>query len=210
MSTRRIPVATLVAGGLLAAGVAAAGALTASGALAAGSSPAPSAAPSAPTAPGTPGQGPRGFAGRGRGGFGGPETALGGRLLHGDVVVAKPGGGTETLLVQEGTISAKSTGSITVKSSDGFTTVWTLDKNTRIRAGWKNGSVTDLAVGQTVSVSGTKSGSGGTAQFVGERPEGAPNANGPGTRRFGGGGPGVRPSSPAPSSSAGGAGYGTA
>jgi hypothetical protein len=193
MSARRFPIATLVAGGLLAGGVAAAGALTASGALAAGSTPSPAPSYSARRTPGGPG--PHGFGGRAGHGFGRPGMGLGGRMLHGEVVVQKPGGGTETLLVQSGAITATSATSVTVRSSDGFTVVWSLSSSTTIRAGRNSGSVKDLAKDNTVQVVGTKSGSGGTARFVGERPKGAPTGpagvpGGPRSGPFGGrGGP---------------------
>ena len=179
MSARRIPLATMVAAGLLAGGVAAAGWLTATGALAAGSAPHPAAS----ATPGAPGYGQHpGFGGRGgRAGLGLPGFGAGEKMLHGEVVVAKPGGGTETLLVQYGTISAKSTGSVTVRSSDGFTQVWSLGSGTTYRTGPRSGSAADLAVGDTVGVVGTKAGSGGAARTILERPKGTANGKtGPG------------------------------
>jgi hypothetical protein len=189
MSARRVPLATLVAAGLLAGGVAAAGWLTATGALAAGSAPHPAASSTA--TPGAPGYGQHpGFGGRGgRDGLGLPGFGAGERMLHGEVVVAKTGGGTETLLVQSGAISAKSAGSVTVRSSDGFTQVWSLGSGTTYRTGRQSGSAADLAVGDTVGVVGTKAGSGGTARTVVERPKGIPNAKGgPGTNGSNGNG----------------------
>jgi len=195
MASRRIPVATVVAGGLLAAGVAAAGALTATGALAAAGTP----APSATSAPGKPGEGPGPLGGPRGGRFAGPRLGFGGRVLHGEAVVPGTGGsGTQTVLVQKGTISAKSGNDLTVKSSDGFTMVWTLNSSTTVRTGWSSGSVKDLAVGDAVSVTGTKSGSGGTARFVAEPPKGTANGsrNAPGWRRGGHGRPGTTSPSP--------------
>jgi hypothetical protein len=210
MSARRIPLATMVAAGLLAGGVAAAGWLTATGALAAGSAPHPtaSATPGAPGYRQHPGFGARG--GLGMPGFGAAE-----KMLHGEVVVAKQGGGTETLLVQYGTISAKSTGSVTVRSSDGFTQVWSLGSGTTYRTGVRSGSAADLAVGDTVGVVGTKAGSGGSARTIMKRPKGTANgktgpgnsgsgsssssgsgSNGQGSGTNGNGGPGWRHGGP--------------
>lgn len=205
MSGRRIPLATMVAAGLLAGGVAAAGWLTATGALAAGSAPHPTAS----ATPGAPGYGQHpGFGGRA--GLGMPGFGAGEKMLHGEVVVAKPGGGTETLLVQYGTISAKSTGSVTVHSSDGFTQVWSLGSGTTYRTGPRSGSAADLAVGDTVGVVGTKAGSGGAARTIMDRPKGTANgktgpgssgakgngSNGQGSGTNGYGGPGWRHGGP--------------
>lgn len=199
MPARRVPIATLVAGGLLAGGVAAAGALNAAGALAVDGSSTPAAAystsgaPGGPEAAGTAGPDRRDHSGERRGhGFGLPGMGMAGRMLHGEVVVAKPTGGTETLLIQSGTITAASSNSITVKSSDGFTLAWSLGSGTTVRTGPRTGTTQDLAKGDTVEVVGTKSGSGGIARFVGERPRGRPQGV-PDSRRGVPGGPGHRP-----------------
>jgi hypothetical protein len=42
-------------------------------------------------------------------------------FLHGDVVFAKDGGGTQTMIFQKGTATAIGGGYVTVRSSDGFT-----------------------------------------------------------------------------------------
>jgi ABC-type branched-subunit amino acid transport system ATPase component len=102
----------------------------------------------------------------------GPGIGGFGRALHGELVVPGPNGsGTQTVLVQSGSISAKSGDTITVKSTDGFALEWTLNSSTKVRTGRQSGSVKDLAVGDPVILTGTKSGNGkGVATFVGERP----------------------------------------
>jgi hypothetical protein len=45
-------------------------------------------------------------------------------VLHGQVTIQKPGGGYETLDVQRGTVTAVSATSLTVKSTDGYTTTY--------------------------------------------------------------------------------------
>ncbi len=204
MFTSRISISTLAAGGLLAAGVVTAGALTATGAIAAGSSPSASSTP-APSSSGQPGRGP--FAGA-RPGFG-PMGGLPGvgraGVLHGEYVVGKAGGGTETVLVQTGKITAVSGNDVTVKSTDGYTLTWTLGSSTTVRTGWNKGSVKDLAVGDTVSAEGTKAGSGAAARSVVERPAGA-RTGARAARPGWGGGPG-RPggtATPAPGGSSSG------
>lgn len=223
MGPSRSTVVAVAAGSLLALGVGAAAVLSGTGALAASPSPTPTASGSA-----TPGYGPGKANGPGartgdRMGKGGPGGfglgRLGGTMLHGEVVVQKAdGSGTETLLVQRGTVTAKDGSTVTVKSTDGFTVVWTVTSDTLIRAGKApssstpssstpsasptpsappaqrtkpaNGTLADVAVGATVDVVGTKTGDGtGAARSLGGRPAGV----GAGTDGSGGhGGPGSR------------------
>ena len=55
-------------------------------------------------------------------------------ILHGEVVLSKDGGGTETVLVQKGAVTAVSTTEVTVKSTDGFTTTYTVNADTVVKA----------------------------------------------------------------------------
>lgn len=116
----------------LAGGVGVAGAATASG------PPANAAAPGASQLTGTskilspsvsqPSPGPFG----GMHGFG----AGGGILpLHGQAVLAKPGGGYVTLALQRGAVTKLSTSSMTVKSTDGFTQSYAITGSTMVSAG---------------------------------------------------------------------------
>jgi hypothetical protein len=169
-----------VAGGLLAGGVIAAAALTATGALA--SAPAQKTAAEQPTPPPSQQPGPNsqpgmrhGMMGPGFGpGFGGLGRGVGGALLHGEIVV-KTSGGTETELLQSGNVIANPGSTVTVRSSDGFTVTWSVGTSTSIRTGRATGSVKDLAVGTQVTAMGTKTAGGGTATFIGERPQGGSN-----------------------------------
>jgi len=120
-------------------GVAVAALLGGAGAaLAATNSPGPSAPPSAaaatpapsPTPSGQrPGPGFRHFGGGFGFGFGGLFGAL-----HGQLVVAKPGGGYQTVDVQTGQVTAVSTTSITLKSADGFTKSYVVTSSTLVDA----------------------------------------------------------------------------
>jgi hypothetical protein len=134
-------------------------------AVAAASSPSPSATPSA--APRSPnGRGWRSFAG----GFGGgPGFALGlgggvGGVVHGQLTVPKSGGGYETVDVQQGTVSAVSSASITVKSADGFTATYVVTSKTLVDA--QAAGIGSVKKGDTIFVTATVSGSTATAANV--------------------------------------------
>jgi hypothetical protein len=101
-----------------------------------------------------------------------------GAALHGEFVAPKAGGGTETLLVQRGKVTASSKTSLSVESTDGYTLTWTIADATVIRSGRTGATTQDLAVGDQVVVLGPKAGSGGTARFVGERFEGRGQGSG--------------------------------
>ena len=210
MSAPRTVLGLVVASGLLLGGGVAAGALAATGALA---SSTPSASPSGgPAAPdGRSFAGPHGD-GRRPGGPGpgfGVGLGAAGRMLHGEVVVGKDGGGTETLLVQRGTVTAKTDGTVTVRSTDGFATTWEVTSATTVLAGRPGagrtaGSLADVAEDAEVVVTGPAATSGDpTARLLAVRPQGRPDGPRPGTngpgghRRDGDGRRGVAPSAPA-------------
>jgi hypothetical protein len=167
--------ATLIAGAVLATGVAVAGTLGATNALAGSATPAAETTPgpssSAQPAPPAPGTRPGHRFGGGHG-FG---RWFGGRALHGQVVVAKPGGGTETIVFQQGAITAKTGDSVTVKSTDGFTLTWTVGADTRVNSVGSGGGLAGLAAGEKVVAAGTPSGKGAasggsaTARLLAER-----------------------------------------
>ena len=126
-----------------------------------------SASPSPST--GTPGSGdhhgwrkfPGGF-------FGGPGMGIGigglGGVLHGHVTVPKSGGGYQTLDVQSGTVTAVSTGSVTVKSDDGFTASYTVTSNTVVGA--QSAGIGSVKKGDEIFVTATVSGSTATAATI--------------------------------------------
>lgn len=100
--------------------------------VSAAASPAPT--PTALPAPGN-GKGWRGF----RGGMpGGPQRLVrgpfGGGLIHGQFTVPKSSGGYQTLDVQQGTVTAVSGTSVTLKSADGYTATYTVTGKTVVDA----------------------------------------------------------------------------
>src|SRR6185437_12946129 len=120
----------------------------------------------------------RGPGGRPGPGLGGLRGLGAGPVLHGEFVTGGQNGSTTTVVVQSGTVTAKNGSTITVQSSDKYSVTWTLDSKTTVRTGWAQGAVKDIAVGDTVRVEGTRSGSGTTARFVAERPKNAPQGGG--------------------------------
>ena len=83
--------------------------------------------PSASTAPSG---APAGPGHRGPGGMPGLGL-LGGGILHGDVVVQGKDGKPVEVVVQRGTVTSVSDGTLVVHSSDGFDQTWTTGKDTR-------------------------------------------------------------------------------
>ncbi|MFD2468419.1 hypothetical protein [Amycolatopsis silviterrae] len=108
-------------------------------------------------------QGPGGFGGPGGpGGFtrnGGGMTMMR-EALHGDFVVAEPGGGYITERMQTGTITELSATSVTLTSKDGYKQTYTLDSATE-----KTGS---LKSGDNVTVVAKVQGTTATATSLGE------------------------------------------
>ncbi len=128
--------------------------------------PSPSAAAATPApSPGPSGQQPgSGFHrfGPGFGGFG-----FGGGLfgaLHGQLVVRKPGGGYQTVDVQNGQVTAVSSTSITLKSADGFTKSYPVTSSTLVDA--QRDGIGSVKVGNQAAVLATVSGSTVTATSI--------------------------------------------
>jgi len=99
----------------------------------------------------------------GPGGIGFPlGLGMGGGAVHGQFVVAKPGGGYQTVDVQNGKVTAVSSSSITVKSADGFSATYAVSSSTIVDAQRDGiGSVKD---GNQVYVTATVAGSGSGAK----------------------------------------------
>jgi hypothetical protein len=139
----------------------------------------PSPTPSVPAWRGVPG-GKGGF-GRGFGGFGGflgGPGAVPGGIVHGQAVVPKSGGGYETVDIQRGQVTAVSSTSITVKSSDGFTATYAVTGSTVVDA--KSAGIGSVKTGDTVGIIARVSGSTATAATIID-----PTAIGAGRASFG-------------------------
>lgn len=84
--------------------------------------------------------------------------------MHGQFVVPKSGGGYQTVDVQRGKVTAVSSTSVTVKSSDGFSATYAVSGSTIVDAQRDGiGSVKD---GNQVYVTATVSGSTATATSI--------------------------------------------
>lgn len=91
------------------------------------------------------------FGGFGGPNFGGPGFGSGGPgdgPLHSESVAAEPGGGYTTRLTQNGTVTAVSADSVTVRSDDGYTVTYVIPADTAPPVG-----------GENVSVEGSRDGS---------------------------------------------------
>lgn len=77
--------------------------------------------------------GPWGHWGGGGGPFAGAFGDLDVRdISHATVVLAKDGGGSQTVLVQKGAVTSVDSGSIALKSADGYTKTYTVNKDTEV------------------------------------------------------------------------------
>lgn len=96
--------------------------------------------------------------GQGNGQANGDLNSIPGRLggtLHGEVTRPTATGGTETLLVQTGSVTAAGDTEVTVKSTDGFTETYAVAATTTVRGPAK---AAGLAVGTEVTVVAAKDG----------------------------------------------------
>ena len=172
--------------------------------------PTPSPSPSSQSAPGNPGNAP---------GPHKPGKAERGQLLHGEGVARKPDGTYQTVLEQNGTVESVSDTGITVKSGDGFSQTYTVNGDTKVTTippaanpgatpspeatpspGGKSddgkrlkptdGTIADIAAGDTVRIAGVKDGDKATATRI---VKGAGDGPGLGLGRGLGRGPGHVP-----------------
>lgn len=115
--------------------------------------------------------------GRGGGMRGGSGGGFGGGVmdaLHGTFTVSDGNGGYKTAVMQTGEVTAITDTSLTAKSTDGYTKVYTLDAGTTFGDGTK----ADVKTGDTVMVVATPNGDSATANSVLDRaqlPQGPPN-----------------------------------
>jgi hypothetical protein len=110
-----------------------------------------------------------GWGGGWGGDFGGLDGILGEGaqvtdILHGEVVLAKEGGGTHTVLVQKGVVTEASGESVTVRSADEFTTTFAVNGDTKVKGDTED--MTSVAAQEEVLVIAPKSGDQQTATVL--------------------------------------------
>lgn len=98
------------------------------------------------------------------GGFGDVLGADVDGILHGEVVLSKEGGGTQTVLVQRGAVTEVSATGVTVKSTDGFTTAYAVNGDTKVKA--DTDEIGSVAKDEEVLVVAPKSGDKHTATVL--------------------------------------------
>jgi hypothetical protein len=93
-----------------------------------------------------------------------PGRATNPGVLHGQYVVRRPGGGYQTIDVQNGQVTAVSSTSITLRSADGFTHSYVVNRSTAVAAG--HGGIASVKVGDQASVEAMVIGSSDVATSV--------------------------------------------
>ncbi|WP_433530486.1 hypothetical protein ACQPYA_30815 [Micromonospora sp. CA-263727] len=86
--------------------------------------------------------------------------------LHGEAVVQTRDGGTKTVAVQRGEVTAIDGDTMTVKSADGFTMTWSFGDDLRVIERRRTIQSTDIKVGTNLGVAGAKTGDTSTARLV--------------------------------------------
>ncbi|MFC0100582.1 hypothetical protein ACFFKH_24075 [Micromonospora marina] len=122
----------------------------------------------APAPSGTPQAGPDGKGERAKDGHKRhrARVLLRRNTLHGEAVVRTKDGGTKTVAVQRGEVTAIDDRSVTVKSTDGFTVTWTFGAELRVVERRTTIRSADIKVGATVGVAGAKEGDKSVARLV--------------------------------------------
>ncbi|MEH0821968.1 MULTISPECIES: hypothetical protein [unclassified Micromonospora] len=86
--------------------------------------------------------------------------------LHGEAVVQTKDGGTKTVVVQRGEVTAVDGDSVTVKSTDGFTLTWTFGDKLRVVERRTTIQSSDVKVGTKIGVAGAKDGEKTVARLI--------------------------------------------
>jgi hypothetical protein len=93
------------------------------------------------------------------------RRALARNVEHGEVVV-KTKDGDKTIDVQRGAVTAISSTTVTVKSSDGFSETWTFGSPIHVIDHRTTVQPSNVTTGETIGLAGTKSGSNLTATLM--------------------------------------------
>ncbi|MEV0805535.1 hypothetical protein [Micromonospora sp. NPDC050200] len=86
--------------------------------------------------------------------------------LHGEAVVQTKDGGTKTVVVQRGEVTAIDGDSVTVKSTDGFTLTWSLGDQLRVIERRTTIRSNDIKVGTKIGIAGAKDGDKAVARLI--------------------------------------------
>jgi hypothetical protein len=90
-----------------------------------------------------------------------------GHALHSTATIKDSTGAFVNIASIQGAVTAVSASSITVKAEDGFTATYVVNANTKVHTdAKKDGTIADVAVGQTAEVRGTSAGGTLTADHV--------------------------------------------
>ncbi len=90
-----------------------------------------------------------------------------GQAVHGEFTVHTKTG-DKTLDTQRGVVTAVNAGSVTVKSTDGFTATYTLTPTTKVHKGKQTATTTQITTNDRVRVLATKTGTTDTATHIGD------------------------------------------
>lgn len=93
------------------------------------------------------------------------RRALRGHVEHGQITVETKSG-DQVLDVQRGTVTAITSTSVTVKSTDGFTLTWTLGDSTQVLEHRTKVDASAVKAGEAVGIAGVQSGSTVTARLL--------------------------------------------
>ena len=85
--------------------------------------------------------------------------------LHGEVTVQGKDG-VKTIVVQRGTVTAVTSTSVSVKSSDGFAATWAFGDQLKLVQDKKVVQTSALKTGEAIGIAGTKDGTTDTARLV--------------------------------------------
>lgn len=89
------------------------------------------------------------------------------RVQHGEFTV-RTKNGPKVLDVQRGVVTAVDTGSITVKSDDGFSATYTISPNTKVHKAKKPATVSQVAANDRVRLVASKNGGTATVERIGD------------------------------------------
>ncbi|MFC3503366.1 hypothetical protein ACFOOK_20665 [Micromonospora krabiensis] len=86
--------------------------------------------------------------------------------MHGEAVVQTRDGGSKTVVVQRGVVTAVDGDSVTVKSTDGFSLTWRFGDDLRVVERRTSVQPSEVKVGTTLGVAGAKDGDTATARLI--------------------------------------------